>query len=57
MVVYRGSRQVVDPILAFDQANVLAEEVIAVTEGGSTTDDEEFGLGAGQGDVDTAPVA
>lgn len=57
MLVYRTAWQVIDPLLVFNQANVFVEEIIAVPESGSTADDEEFRLGASEGDVDTTPVA
>lgn len=57
MFVYRSAGQVINPVFAFHQTHVFAEELVAITESGSAADNEKLGLGASESDIDTAPVA
>lgn len=57
MFVYRSAGQVINPVLAFHQTHVFAEELVTVTESGSAADNQELGLGTGESDIDTTPVA
>jgi hypothetical protein len=48
--------QIVDPTLVFNETNILAKELVTVTESSSATHNKKLRAGTCERNIDTSPI-